>query len=304
MTQGGAVNKRNKNASASGTRTPALKGEHMAHAQTPPGPQTLPGVANIIAVGSGKGGVGKTTLAVNLAIALVKLGFRVGLIDADIYGPNVPLMMGIGQQPRVLENNRIEPLVAHGVKLISVGFISPGDKPMVMRGPMLHQIIRQFLQQVQWGELDFLLVDLPPGTGDVVISLVQTVPLTGAVVISTPSDVALQDARKALEMFHQVNVEVLGLVENMSQFTCPHCNHVIDIFSRGGAERLAKQANLPLLGSIELDSEIRHGGDHGLPIVLAGEGNQHARQFFQVARQVAERALALAAKDENILEIT
>ena len=236
----------------------------MAHMQTPPAPQTLPGVSNIIAVGSGKGGVGKTTLAVNLATALVKLGFRVGLIDADIYGPNVPLMMGIGQQPRVLPNNQIEPLVAHGVKLISVGFISPGDKPLVMRGPMLHQIIRQFLQQVQWGELDFLLVDLPPGTGDVVISLVQTVPLTGAVVISTPSDVALQDARKALEMFHQVNVEVLGLVENMSHFTCPHCNQVIDIFSRGGAERLAKQANLAFLGSIDLDPEIRHGGDHGL----------------------------------------
>jgi len=169
---------------------------------------------------------------------------------------------------------------------------------------MLHQIIRQFLQQVQWGELDFLLVDLPPGTGDVVISLVQTVPLTGAVIISTPSDVSLQDARKALEMFHQVNVEVLGLVENMSQFTCPHCHEVIDIFSRGGAERLAKQANLAFLGSIELDPEIRHGGDHGLPIVLAGEGNAHARQFFEVARKVAERALAQSAKDENIFEIS
>jgi ATP-binding protein involved in chromosome partitioning len=276
----------------------------MAHAQTPPGPQTLPGVSNIIAVGSGKGGVGKTTLAVNLATALVKMGYRVGLIDADIYGPNVPLMMGISQQPRVLENNQIEPLMAHGVKLISVGLISPGDKPLVMRGPMLHQIIRQFLQQVQWGELDFLVVDLPPGTGDVVISLVQTVPLTGAVIISTPSDVSLQDARKALEMFHQVNVEVLGLVENMSQFTCPHCNQVIDIFSRGGAERLAKQANLTFLGSIELDPEIRHGGDRGLPIVLAGEGNSHARQFFEVARKVAERALAQSAKDENIFEIS
>jgi ATP-binding protein involved in chromosome partitioning len=272
--------------------------------QQPPGPQALPGVTNIIAIGSGKGGVGKTTLSVNLATALAKLGFRVGLIDADIYGPNVPLMMGINQQPRVLGNNQIEPLVAHGVKLISVGFISPGDKPMVMRGPMLHQIIRQFLQQVQWGELDFLLVDLPPGTGDVVISLVQTVPLTGAVVISTPSDVSLQDARKALEMFHQVNVEVLGIVENMSQFTCPHCNQVIDIFSRGGVERLAKQANLAFLGSIELEPEIRHAGDRGLPIVLAGEGNSHARQFFQVARKVAERAAAVSAKDENILEIT
>ncbi len=276
----------------------------MGHMQTPPPPQALPGVAHIIAVGSGKGGVGKTTLAVNLATALAKLGFRVGLIDADIYGPNVPLMMGINRQPRVLENNQIEPLESHGVKLISVGFISPGDKPLVMRGPMLHQIIRQFLQQVKWGELDFLIVDLPPGTGDVVISLVQTVPLTGAVIVSTPSDVSLQDARKALEMFHQVNVEVLGLVENMSQFTCPHCNQVIDIFSRGGAERLAKQANLGFLGSIELNSEIRHGGDHGLPIVLAGESNQNAAQFFEVARKVAERALMQAAKNENILEIS
>src|ERR1700691_3803992 len=176
----------------------------MANMQTPPGPKALPGVSNIVAIGSGNGGAGKTTLAVNLSTALAKMGFRVGLIDADIYGPNVPLMMGVGQQPRVLENNQIEPLVAHGVKLISVGLSSPGDKPLVMRGPMLHQIIRQFLQQVEWGELDFLLVDLPPGTGDVVISLVQTVPLTGAVVISTPSDVSLQDARKGFEFLRRV----------------------------------------------------------------------------------------------------
>src|ERR1700760_429499 len=269
-----------------------------------PGPQPLPGISSVIAVGSGKGGVGKTTLSVNLAVALAKLGYKVGLIDADIYGPNVPLMLGTSQQPRVLANNNIEPNIAHGVKVISVGFISPGDKPLVMRGPMLHQIIRQFLQQVNWGNLDFLLVDLPPGTGDVVISLVQTVPLTGAVVVSTPSDVSLQDARKALEMFHQVNVPVLGIVENMSHFTCPHCHQEIDIFSKGGAERTAKQYNLPFLGSIELDPEIRHGGDHGLPIVLAGEGNAHARQFFQVARKVAERAVAQSAKDENIFEIS
>src|SRR5271163_1532311 len=276
----------------------------MAHMQTPPGPQTLPGVSNIIAVGSGKGGVGKTTLAVNLATALVKLGFRVGLIDADIYGPNVPLMMGISQQPRVLQNNQIEPLVAHGVKLISVGFISPGDKPLVMRGPMLHQIIRQFLQQVQWGDLDFLLVDLPPGTGDVVISLVQTVPLTGAVIISTPSDVSLQDARKALEMFHQVNVEVLGIVENMSHFNCPHCHQEIDIFSKGGAERTAKQFSIGFLGSIELIPAIREGGDRGLPVALGGEGSPRGDQFYKVARQVSQLAMAQSANSRDVLEIS
>lgn len=274
------------------------------HAPQPPAPTPLPGVANIVAIGSGKGGVGKTTLSVNLAVALAKLGYKVGLIDADIYGPNVPLMLGTSQQPRVLANNYIEPNVAHGVKVISVGFISPGDKPLVMRGPMLHQIIRQFLQQVQWGELDFLLVDLPPGTGDVVISLVQTVPLTGAVVVSTPSDVSLQDARKALEMFHQVNVEVLGIVENMSHFTCPHCHHEIDIFSKGGVERTAKQFNLAFLGSVELDPEIRMGGDKGLPIALLGEESAKAKDFYSVARQVAERAQAQSAKTEDIFEIS
>ena len=276
----------------------------MAHSQVPQGPTPLPGVANIVAIGSGKGGVGKTTLAVNTAVALAKLGFRVGLIDADIYGPNVPLMLGTSQQPRVLPNNQIEPNLAHGVKVISVGFISPGDKPMVMRGPMLHQIIRQFLQQVEWGELDFLIVDLPPGTGDVVISLVQTVPLTGAVVVSTPSDVSLQDARKALEMFHQVKVEVLGIVENMSHFTCPHCHQEIDIFSKGGAERTAKQFGLPFLGSVELDPDIRQGGDTGLPIALAGPDSAKAAQFYAVARQIAERAQAQSAKTENIFEIS
>ena len=271
--------------------------------QAQQGPQPLPGIANIVAIGSGKGGVGKTTLSVNLAVALARLGHKVGLIDADIYGPNVPLMMGANRQPNILGENRIEPLMAHGVKFISVGLISPGDKPMVMRGPMLHQIIRQFLQQVQWGELDFLLVDLPPGTGDVVISLFQTVPLTGAVVVSTPSDVALQDARKALEMFHQVNVPMLGIVENMSHFTCPHCHEVIDIFSKGGAERTASQFSVPFLGSIELDPEIRAGGDTGLPITLGGPESEKAKQFYAVARLVAESAQAQSAKSESILEI-
>jgi len=267
------------------------------------GPQPLPGVAHVVAVGSGKGGVGKTTVAVNLAVALGKLGYKVGLIDADIYGPNVPTMLGVSRQPNVVGDNRIEPILSHGVKFISVGLISPGDKPMVMRGPMLHQIIRQFLQQVEWGELDFLIVDLPPGTGDVVISLVQTVPLTGAVVVSTGSSVALQDARKALEMFHQVKVDVIGMVENMSQMTLPS-GEVIDVFGAGGTERTAAQFGLEFLGAVELDPAIREGGDKGLPVTLAGPDSKLSKGFFKVAERVAERAKALAANSENVLEIS
>lgn len=276
----------------------------MAHGHAPQPPAAIPGVKSIVAIGSGKGGVGKTTIAVNLAIALAKLGHKVGLIDADIYGPNVPLMLGTNRQPTVRPNNQIEPNAVHGIKVISIGFISPGDKPLVMRGPMLHQIIRQFLQQVDWGELDMLLIDLPPGTGDVVISLVQTVPLTGAVVVSTPSDVSLQDARKALEMFHQVNVEVLGIVENMSHFTCPHCHHEIDIFSRGGAERTAKQYGIPFLGSVELTPEIRQGGDTGMPVALAGEDSAQAAHFYTIAKQLMQQALTRAESAQNIFEIS
>jgi ATP-binding protein involved in chromosome partitioning len=276
----------------------------MAHSHAMPSPVALPGVSKIIAVGSGKGGVGKTTVAVNIAIALSKLDQRVGLIDADVYGPNVPMMMGSSQQPVVGAGNQIIPNLTHGIKTISIGYISPGDKPMVMRGPMLHQIIRQFLQQVDWGELDYLIVDLPPGTGDVVISLVQTVPLTGAVVVSTPSDVSLQDARKALEMFGQVNVEVLGIVENMSHFTCPHCHHEIDIFSKGGAERTAKQFSVPFLGSIELVPAIREGGDRGLPVALAGPKSPQAAEFYGVAQKLMERAEAAAAASNDVIEIS
>ena len=276
----------------------------MAHSHAMPQPVALPGVSKIIAVGSGKGGVGKTTVAVNLAIALSKLGQRVGLIDADIYGPNVPLMMGSAQPPAITGERRILPNEVHGIKTISIGYISPGDKPLVMRGPMLHQIIRQFLQDVEWGQLDYLIVDLPPGTGDVVISLVQTVPLTGAVVVSTPSDVSLQDARKALEMFGQVNVEVLGMVENMSYFTCPHCHEVIDIFSKGGAERTAAQFKIPFLGSIELIPAIREGGDRGLPVTLAGPKSPQAAEFYGVAQKLMERADTAAASASDVIEIT
>jgi ATP-binding protein involved in chromosome partitioning len=257
-----------------------------------------------VAVGSGKGGVGKTTIAVNLAVALGQLGYRVGLLDADIYGPNVPTMLGQTRQPTIAGENRIVPLVSHGVKFISIGLISPGDKPLVMRGPMLHQIIRQFLQQVEWGELDFLIIDLPPGTGDVVISLVQTVPLTGAVIVSTPSDVSLEDARKAIEMFHQVKVELIGIVENMSKFTCPHCHEVIDIFSTGGAERTARQFGVEFLGSVELDASIRSGGDRGMPVSLAGPENATAKSFYEIAEKVATRAKKISDSSEQILEIS
>jgi ATP-binding protein involved in chromosome partitioning len=275
---------------------------HMG-AGAPQGPQALPGVQYVIAVGSGKGGVGKTTVAVNLAVSLGRLGYKVGLIDADIYGPNVPMMLGVTRQPNVVGENRIEPILSHGVKFISVGLISPGDKPMVMRGPMLHQIIRQFLQQVEWGELDFLIVDLPPGTGDVVISLVQTVPLTGAVVVSTGSSVALQDARKALEMFHQVKVDVLGMVENMSQMTLPN-GEVIDVFGAGGTERTAAQFGLEFLGAVELDPAIREGGDKGLPVSLAGPESKLGKAFYDVAKKVVVAAEKIAAQGGSVLEIS
>ena len=253
------------------------------------GPQPLPGVGAIVAVGSGKGGVGKTTLAVNLAVALQKMGHKVGLLDADVYGPNVPLMLGVNGQPRRAGEDRIEPLEAYGIKVISVGFLNPGDKPLIWRGPMLHSIVRQFVGSVAWGLLDYLIVDLPPGTGDVALSLIQTVPLTGAIVVSTPSDVSLQDARKAIEMFRQMKVDLVGMVENMSYFICPHCRHEVDIFSRGGAERTALQFGVPFLGSVPLEPAIREAGDSGKPTALSGEKSPQADALYGFARKVAAR---------------
>lgn len=262
---------------------------HTHPGQPQQGPQPLPGVDAIIAVGSGKGGVGKTTLAVNLALALAKLGHKVGLLDADVYGPNVPLMLGTSAQPKVVGDNQILPIEAHGLKVISVGFLNPGDKPLIWRGPMLHSIIKQFLGSVQWGHLDYMVVDLPPGTGDVALSLIQTVPLTGAIVVSTPSDVSLQDARKAIEMFRQMKVDVVGMVENMSYFVCPHCNHEIDIFSRGGVEKTAREFQVAFLGNVPLDPEVRRAGDSGRPSVLEGEGSAQAKALFEFARKVTSR---------------
>jgi ATP-binding protein involved in chromosome partitioning len=272
--------------------------------QPPAGPQPLPGVDAIVAVGSGKGGVGKTTLAVNLALALAKLGHKTGLLDADVYGPNVPLMLGTNAQPRALGDNRIEPLSVHGLKTISVGLLNPGDKPLIWRGPMLHSIIRQFLGSVEWGSLDYLIVDLPPGTGDVALSLIQTVPLTASIVVSTPSDVSLQDARKAIEMFRQMKVDIAGVVENMSYFVCPHCHNEIDIFSRGGAEKTARQFGVDFLGSIQLDPEIRKSGDEGKPAVLEGENSPHAKALFDFARRVVERVEQIkSAAPESVIQI-
>ena len=278
---------------------------HAHHpGQQPPAPQPLPGVGAIIAVGSGKGGVGKTTLAVNLAIALAKLGHKVGLLDADVYGPNVPLMLGINAQPKVLGDNRIEPLEVHGLKVISVGFLNPGDKPLIWRGPMLHSIIRQFLGSVVWGALDYLVVDLPPGTGDVALSLIQTVPLTGAIVVSTPSDVSLQDARKAIEMFRQMKVDLIGVVENMSYFVCPHCQHEVDVFSRGGAEKTAQQFDVDFLGSIQLDPEIRKASDSGNPTVAQGESSPPAKALYDFSRQVIARVDEIKANaPEPVIQI-
>ncbi len=272
--------------------------------QQPPTPQPIPGVDTIIAVGSGKGGVGKTTLSVNLAVALAKLGHKVGLLDADVYGPNVPLMLGTSASPRVVGENRIEPLERFGLKVISVGFLNPGDKPLIWRGPMLHSIIRQFLNSVEWGLLDYLVIDLPPGTGDVALSLVQTVPLTGAVIVSTPSDVSLQDARKAIEMFRQVKVDIVGLVENMSYFTCPHCHKEIDVFSKGGGERTAKEFGIDFLGNIELDPELRRAGDTGQPAVLAGEDSPHAKSLYNFTRKVVSRVADIKSKaPESVIQI-
>ena len=264
-----------------------------------PPKMSIPGVRNLIAVGSGKGGVGKTTVAVNLAVGLGALGFRAGLMDADVYGPNVPLMMGVNRTP-MASGDRIQPLEQFGVKLMSMGFLNPGDKPLVWRGPMLHSVMQQFLRGVDWGDLDYLVIDLPPGTGDVQLSLIQTAPITGAIVVTTPSDVSLEDARKAVHMFHQVRVPILGIVENMSFLICPHCHERIDVFSHGGGRRTAKEMQVNFLGELPLDPQVRIGGDTGSPIVLRkGEGEP----FLELARNAAARCDEAAKESGPQIEI-
>lgn len=265
----------------------------------PPMPQPpkmpIPGVKNLVAVASGKGGVGKTTVSVNLALALKQMGAKVGLLDADVYGPNVPIMLGTDEQPQALSEREILPVQAQGIKLISMGLLNPGDKPMIWRGPMLHSVMTQFLRSVVWGELDYLIIDLPPGTGDVQLSLIQLVPVTGAVLVTTPSAVALADVRKAMEMFRQVNVEIIGVVENMSFFSCPHCQGKIDVFGHGEGRRIADTYGVPLLGEIEIDPKIRIGGDTGEPVALLGPDAPGAKSIYAMARAVAGRLETKAA---------
>jgi ATP-binding protein involved in chromosome partitioning len=258
----------------------------------------IPGVRNLIAVGSGKGGVGKTTVAVNLSIALAKLGNKVGLLDADVYGPNVPLMMGINRTP-MAKGDRIQPLENYGVKLMSMAFLNPGDKPLVWRGPMLHSVIQQFLRGVDWGELDYLIIDLPPGTGDVQLTLIQSAPLTGAIVVTTPSEVSLEDARKAIHMFAQVRVEILGIVENMSYFIVPGTNQKLDIFGSGAGMRTAESMGVNFLGEIALDPEVRIGGDTGKPVAL-----RDAEAFVQLAKNVVSRLAAIGPQAGPKIEIS
>jgi ATP-binding protein involved in chromosome partitioning len=248
------------------------------------------GPRNAIAVGSGKGGVGKSTVAVNLAVSLARQGATVGLMDADVYGPNVPMMMGVlDERPFSKDGNSIEPVEAHGVKLMSIGFLVDPKQPLVWRGPMLHQAVRQFLGDVRWGDLDYLVIDLPPGTGDVQLSLTQAIPLTGAIIVTTPQAVSTSDVVKSIAMFQleQVDVPVLGVVENMSGFVAPDTGQRYDIFGVGGGRQVAEEMGVPFLGTVPIDPEIRVGGDAGMPIVLSAPESAAARAFFDIAQQLA-----------------
>ena len=254
-------------------------------------PKLLPEVESVVAVASGKGGVGKSTVSANLAVSLAQQGKRVGLLDGDIYGPSVPTMFGIDEKPKT-DGESLAPFEKYGIKLMSLGFMLEMDTPVIWRGPMVMRALEQLLGQVRWGALDVMIVDLPPGTGDAQLTLTQRVPLSGAVIVTTPQDVALIDARKGLAMFRKVDVPVLGIVENMSGFCCPHCNEEIDIFKKGGGQRTADVLGCPFLGSIPLDPAIVEGGDAGVPIVVAQPEGVHAAAFGRVASSVTEQITA------------
>jgi ATP-binding protein involved in chromosome partitioning len=271
---------------------------------TPAAPQMLPGVKNIVAVASGKGGVGKSTISVNLAVALAKAGASVGLLDADITGPNIPMMIGAEGSPAASGDGRITPLEAHGVKVISIQFFLPEGQPIVWRGPLVGGAIQQFLRDVDWGDLDYLVVDLPPGTSDAQLTLAQSVPITGAVLVTTPQQVALSDVAKALAMFARVNVPILGLVENMSGFVCSHCGEVTDLFGRGGGEEFAAQNGLDFLGAVPLDITVRQGADFGVPAVIQAQGGAAAAALEQIAKAIAGKVSVQAARELPVLTVS
>ena len=263
---------------------------------------SVPGVRNIIAVSSGKGGVGKSTVAVNLAVSLALDGARVGLMDADVYGPNVPLMLGAAEKQPQVFNNQLIPIEAHGIRMISMAVLAPADKPMILRGPMLHGVVRQFLTDVNWGELDYLIVDMPPGTGDVQLSLAQLVPVQGAVLVTTPQNVSVADVRRALKMFETVNVPVLGIIENMSYFIPPDMPEKrYNIFGEGGGRNLADEYAVPFLGEVPLGLEVREAGDKGTPVVISNPDSPQAIAFRRVAEEVARQVSIEAMKPELVI---
>ncbi len=266
------------------------------------GRQSVPGVRNIVAVGAGKGGVGKSTTAVNLAVALAQRGARVGLMDTDVYGPNIPQMLGIHQPPEVSADQKIVPPQAHGIKAISMGMLVPEDKPVIWRGPMLHSAVQQFMRDVVWGELDYLVVDLPPGTGDVSLSMAQSVPVAGALVVTTPQGVSVSDVKKAVSMFRQLNIPVLGVMENMSFFVCGHCSERTDIFGNGGGERMAEEMGIPFLGGVPIDTRVRSGGDEGAPIVVAAPDSPASVAFLEVAGKVAAQISVQAMRTLRVIQ--
>ncbi|HKG57942.1 MAG TPA: Mrp/NBP35 family ATP-binding protein [Candidatus Limnocylindrales bacterium] len=262
--------------------------------------QLVPGVKNIIAVASGKGGVGKSTISVNLAVALAQSGASVGLLDADITGPNIPMMMGVDGQPKASANNKITPLERHGVKVISIQFFVPEGQPIVWRGPLIGGAIQQFLRDVEWGDLDYLVIDLPPGTSDAQLTLAQAVPISGTVLVTTPQEVALADVTKALAMLKRMSVPVIGVVENMTGFVCAHCGEVTEIFGRGGGERFAREHDIEFLGGVPLDVTVRQGGDVGVPAVAQREPGPAAAALTTLARIVAARmSVRAAARDQQ-----
>ncbi|MFV2062548.1 MAG: Mrp/NBP35 family ATP-binding protein [Chloroflexota bacterium] len=272
---------------------------------SPQQPENLvPGVRNLIAVASGKGGVGKSSISVNLAVSLAMEGASVGLLDADITGPNIPLMMGVEGAPAAGAAGKIEPLERYGVKVMSIQFFVPEGQPIVWRGPLVGGAIQQFLRDVDWGELDYLVVDMPPGTSDAQLTLAQTVPISGSLLVTTPQDVALVDVEKALAMFKRLSVPILGIVENMSAFICPHCGESTEIFGRGGGERFAQRHELHFFGGIPLDVKVRQGGDAGVPAVAQREPGPAAEVMREMARQVAARMSVRAAAEAPVLSIT